>query len=262
MSQFLNVYALPTLVTPEQLAGATVVVIDVLRASTTIVHALEAGAKEVIPCLELDDARAAAAKRPRSEVVLGGERHGLPIEGFDLGNSPGEYTPRTVGGRTVLFTTTNGTRAMWQCRRARRVLIGAFVNATAVCEQLLRERQIHLICAGTDGQFSRDDVLMAGLLVQRLTRPDGIQLQLNAQAVTARENWASSFPLPYVLGAEPIEPDLIAHQLRNSIAGQHLTAIGREEDILAASAVDRFHCVPELDTSTFRIRQPQSADEQ
>ena len=255
MDQILNLYALPTLVTPEQLAGATVVVIDVLRASTTVVHALEAGAREVIPCLEVDDARAAAAKLPPAEVVLGGERHGLPIEGFDLGNSPSEYTPQKVEGRTVLFTTTNGTLAMWRCHQAQRVLLGAFVNASAVCRQLLGKPQIHLLCAGTEGQFSRDDVLMAGLVVQRLTQADGMTYELNAQAVTARENWRSSFPLPYVLGAEPLQPELLARHLRDSIAGRRLTAIGRDEDILTASALDRFGCVPELDTSTFRIRQ-------
>src|SRR5437868_6038312 len=119
----LSVHFLPALADPEELRDATAVVIDLLRASTTICYALAAGAREVIPCLEVDDARRTAADLAASPPVLGGERKGIRIEGFDLGNSPDEYRPDTVGGRTVVFTTTNGTAAMQRCRPARRVLI-------------------------------------------------------------------------------------------------------------------------------------------
>jgi len=254
LAPMLNVYALPTLVAPEALAGGTAVVIDVLRASTTIVYALEAGATQVIPCLEVEDARAAAAGLPPGEVVLGGERRGLPIDGFDLGNSPAEYTPDRVGGRTVVFTTTNGTRAILGCRSADRVLIGAFANASAVCRQLAGIERIHLVCAGTDGEFSRDDVLLAGLLVERIVRQVGVPYQLNAQALTARKNWRSSFALPLALGAEPLEPEVLARELRKSAGGRNLTALGLEDDILTAAQIDRARGVPELDARTFRIR--------
>ena len=118
MQTVLAAHFLPDLVTPEELAGGTVVVIDVLRASTVICHALAAGARAVIPMLEV--ARSPADRRrawPAGQAMLGGEREGLPIAGFDLGNSPAEYRPDTVGGRTIVFTTTNGTRAMNRCRR-------------------------------------------------------------------------------------------------------------------------------------------------
>src|SRR5438132_9688378 len=128
MSGRLFAHFLPTLMDPDELRDGTAVVIDVLRASTTICHALAAGAREVIPCLEVEEARRVAADNSGSRPMLGGEREGVRIEGFDLGNSPGEYRPDTVGGRTVVFTTTNGTRAMLGCRSARRVLIGSFVN--------------------------------------------------------------------------------------------------------------------------------------
>src|SRR5687768_10758642 len=136
MPRPLNVHFLPDLTTPAELAGGVVVVIDVLRASTTITYALAAGAREVIPCLEIEEARAAAAKLPPGQAVLGGERHGLPIEGFDLGNSPRDYTPQRVGGKTVVFTTTNGTKAMMQCRQAAGVLIGSYVNFSALVQTL------------------------------------------------------------------------------------------------------------------------------
>jgi 2-phosphosulfolactate phosphatase len=256
MNQILNVYALPTVVSAEDLAGGSVVVIDVLRASTTILHALEAGAIEVVPCLEIEEALARAAEIPPGEGVLGGERRGLPIEGFDLGNSPTEYTPYSVGGRTVVFTTTNGTRAMYRCRQARRVLIGAFVNASAVVERLLGEPQIHLLCAGSHGEITRDDVLLAGLLVTRIVQQGGDRYRLNAQAVVARENWIGSFPIPVAMGAEPLEPQRLADELRKSLAGQRLASIGLEQDILTAARLDQFSSVPELDVETLRIRLP------
>ena len=256
MNPTLNAYALPNLVEPKALAGGTVVIIDVLRASTTIVQALEAGATQVIPCLEVDQARAAAAELPEGKVVLGGERDGLPIDGFDLGNSPADYTPERVGGRTVVFTTSNGTRAMVRCGSADRVLIGAFTNASAVCRCLLGAEQIHLLCAGSRGEFSRDDTLLAGLLIERVLQQSGTAYQLNVQALTARENWRSAFPLPLALGAEPLAPERLAEQLRKSVAGRRLAAIGMGDDVVTAAHLDRFAIVPELDPQTFRIRLP------
>jgi 2-phosphosulfolactate phosphatase len=252
MPPVLNVYSLPTLVAPEELAGGTVVVIDVLRASTTIVHAMAAGARQVIPCLEVEEARRIAAGFAPGEAVLGGERNGLPIDGFDLGNSPSEYTQKTVGGRTLVFTTTNGTRAMAVCRQAARVLIGAFVNAQAVCDRLAGEERIHLLCSGTRGEVGRDDVLLAGLLVERLQHA-GTVYSINTQVNVARESWVRLFSDPLAVEDEPMEPERLARELRNSPGGRNLVAIGLEEDILAAAQLDRFDCVPELDPQTMRI---------
>ena len=164
----LTVHFLPSLLDPDELAGATAVVIDVLRASTTICHALAAGAREMIPCLEVDEAWRIAAAAVALRPILGGEREGVRIEGFDLGNSPEEYRPETVGGRAIVFTTTNGTAAMAACRAAQRVLIGAFVNFSAMCEQSRSRAQVHLICAGTKRKITREDVLCAGAIVDRL----------------------------------------------------------------------------------------------
>lgn len=256
MPPILNVYNLPTSFAPEDLTGGIAVAIDVLRASTTIIHALEAGASQVIPCLEVEDARAAALDLAPSDVVLGGEREGVAIDGFHLGNSPTEYTPDRVAGRTVVFTTTNGTRAVLQSRLADRVLIAAFANASAVAGQLAGSEQIHLICAGTRGQYGRDDVLLAGLLVELVLARGDATYQLNAQAVTAKENWRSSFAFPAVPAAEPPEPAVLAEELRNSVGGRNLTALGQEDDLRTAAQIDRFRTVPELDRHTFRIRLP------
>jgi 2-phosphosulfolactate phosphatase len=254
MVRTLHVYALPSFAAPEDFIGGTVVVIDVLRATTTIVFALEAGAVEVIPCLEVSDARAIAEEFLPGTAVLGGERKGLPIEGFDLGNSPAEYTPETVGGKSVIFTTTNGTRAMLQCRKAGQVFLGAFVNVSAVCQRLLGRDKIQLLCSGTRGEFGRDDILLAGLLVHWLQRRAAGAYQLNAQAITAREDWISAFAVPFSSGAEPLSPELLAQQLCNSPGGRNLTSIGLEADILAAAQIDCSKMVPELDPESLRIR--------
>ena len=174
MPGLLNVYFLPKLVEPEELLGGTAVVIDVLRSTTTIVHALAAGAREVIPCLEVDDARKIVQSFPADQVVLGGERGGLAVQGFDLGNSPEGYTADRLQDKTLVITTTNGTRAMAHAHLASQILLGAFVNVTALCERLVGRQVIHMICSGTDGRLSDDDSLLAGLVVDRLQRGDGL----------------------------------------------------------------------------------------
>jgi 2-phosphosulfolactate phosphatase len=252
MPKSVLVHFLPSLTTPEALAGGTVIVIDVLRASTTIVEALAAGAREVIPCLEVDEARRIAAELPPEEVRLGGERGGLPIEGFDLGNSPAEYTSAAVGGRTVVFTTTNGTRTMMQCREAARVLVGAFVNRAAIFRAITGSDAIHLLCAGTRGEITREDVLFAGSLIFELVERLPAGYELNDQAVIALDAWQAAVAS---LGLEnkPAHAGL-AELLKETRGGRNLKAIGLDADIEHASAVDRHNIVPELDIVFWRIR--------
>lgn len=260
MKPILNVYALPNLVAADDLAGGSAVVIDVLRATTTIAYALDAGAKEIAPCLTISDAHALAKQLPANEIVLGGERDGAAIEGFDLGNSPDEYTPDRVDGKTVIFTTTNGTQAINHAQAADEVLLAAFVNADAVVRQLYDRERVHIICAGTDGNISEEDVLLAGMLVERLQREGGMVYQQNAQAITAREMWLHAFSLPQALGAEVLDPDCLAAQLRKSLGAKNLLVLGLDDDILAASWISRFDIVPKLNSKTMRIR-PQGLDE-
>ncbi|MGO9113009.1 MAG: 2-phosphosulfolactate phosphatase [Thermoguttaceae bacterium] len=253
MPGILNVYTLPKLVEPEELLGGTVVVIDVLRSTTTIVHALAAGAREVIPCAEVAEARKIASRFPPDQVVLGGERGGLAVKGFDLGNSPQDYTPDRVCGKTIVITTTNGTRAMAHAQTASQILLGAFVNVSALCKQLRTCQAIHVLCSGTDGQSSDDDTLVAGMLVDRLQRGDGLGYMLNAQAIAAEEMWLHTFALPLALGAETLEPERLAEALYGTPGGRNLAALGLDDDILVASQIDRFAIVPMLDPVTFRI---------
>ena len=222
------------------------VVIDVLRATTTIIHALAAGAKEVVPLLEVEEAQELARKLAPS-AVLGGERGGKRIAGFDLGNSPLEYTPVIVGGKTLVFTTTNGTRAMLRCRQARRILIAGFVNFSAVCRELAEEDVIEIVCAGTDGHVTREDTLLAGAIVEdsRSLRSGG--LFCNDQAEIAADAWRTA--VGTLSGRNPL-----AAALRESRGGRNLIEIGQENDIDIAAQIDRFDIVPELDIAAWRIR--------
>ena len=111
---------------------------------------------------------AAAKSADRADIVLGGERRGGKIPGFDAGNSPAEYTPQLVGGKRVFITTTNGTRAMYQSRLASRVLLGSFLNLSALVASIQDEASIDILCAGTDGSETEEDILAAGGIVHSL----------------------------------------------------------------------------------------------
>jgi 2-phosphosulfolactate phosphatase len=246
----LNVYYLPRFVTDEELAGSAVVVLDVLRASTTICQALASGASEVVPFLEVGEAlRAAAAADPkRNEIVLGGERHGRRIAGFDLGNSPSEYTREAVGGRRVFITTTNGTRALERARLAKRVLIGAAVNLSAVAASLRNEARVDLICAGTDGLETGEDILVAGAIADRICGRSGTDGQFNLPAASALLLWKQ------LADSGPSLNERLADAFRDTPGGRNLLEIGLDADLVDCAQVDRLDVVPELDLSTWRIR--------
>jgi 2-phosphosulfolactate phosphatase len=231
-----SVHFLPNLFQPHDLRGGIAVAIDVLRASTTIVHALAAGAKAVVPCEDVDEARRAAANLPASDVVLGGERGGVLIDGFDLDNSPAAYTPQTVKRKTVVFTTTNGTRALLRCREADRVLIGAFVNLQAVVDAVLETgRPVHLVCAGTCGEITAEDVLCAGAFVDSIIQFEPRTQLANDSAQIAVEFFQQS-----------MRTGKLAAALQRSLGGRNLRELGFDADIELAAERDRFDVVPEF----------------
>lgn len=243
----LNVHLLPDLVAAERLAGGCCVVIDVLRATTTVVYALSAGARAVIPCATIEDAKRRAAALPPGEAVLGGERGGLPIPGFQLGNSPTEYTASAVRGKSVVLTTTNGTRALLHCRQSPQILIGAFANLSALCKVLSGCPEIDLVCSGTDGQITHDDALLAGAIVARLSHEE--PRRLNDQAALAENAWQK---LAAEAGDGSLVPFVVA-ALRDSRGGRNLIHIGMEADIASAADVDRHAIVPRFEPTTGEI---------
>jgi 2-phosphosulfolactate phosphatase len=148
------------------LEGRAAVAVDVFRATTTLVAACAAGCARIVPMSDRDAAVAAAAQYPSAEVLLAGERGGRMIEGFDLGNSPLEYVAERVAGRTLIFTTTNGTEAMLHARRAPVAAVAALVNVAAAARWALdQDRDLTVLCAGERRAFSLEDAVCAGLLV-------------------------------------------------------------------------------------------------
>jgi 2-phosphosulfolactate phosphatase len=146
---------------------AVCVVIDVLRATSTIITALARGARSVRPVLEVEEAL--RIKQAHPGTVLGGERGGLSPEGFDLGNSPEDYIPEKIKGRDLILTTTNGTRALLACQGAAETWAAGFLNLQAVARALRASpRPAVLVCAGTGNGFSLEDAWVAGALAGQI----------------------------------------------------------------------------------------------
>ncbi|NBW95890.1 MAG: 2-phosphosulfolactate phosphatase [Planctomycetia bacterium] len=225
--------------------GGIAVVIDVLRASTTIVTALAHGADRVMPVAAIDDARRMAAES-RPAALLGGERGGVRLPGFDLGNSPLEYSAARVSGRTIVITTTNGTAALAASRGAREILLGAIVNRTAVAEAVRRFARdgddVHLVCAGTDGLVSAEDVLAAGAILDAAGADrggDGLDLAAHEALASFRR-----------VAAHSDATAALVAEFRRSPGGENLVALGMEADLPAAAAIDTLPVVPRFDAAT------------
>jgi 2-phosphosulfolactate phosphatase len=145
---------------------ATAVVVDVLRATSVLTLARLHGARGILAAGTPAEALALRARHPGA--LLCGEREGRRIDGFDLGNSPFEYGFETVGGRTLIFASTNGSQALIAAERARRRVLGAFVNAHAVLEAVAADELVTVVCSGKLGDFALEDAAFAGWLVERL----------------------------------------------------------------------------------------------
>ena len=160
--------------------GKTAVVIDVLRATSVITTALDNGAQEVIPVRTVEEAQNLYATSDASKTLRGGERNALKIEGFDLSNSPLEYKKKVVEGKTIIITTTNGTNAINNVKGADEVVLACFRNVAAVADHLVGlshrgSRDIIIVCAGTEGRFSLDDGLCAGMLIELLKQKTEVE---------------------------------------------------------------------------------------
>jgi 2-phosphosulfolactate phosphatase len=156
-------------VVPDSLGGMTALVIDVLRASTTIITALAHGCRAIVPVADPLDARRRAGEGWGDGALVAGERHGEPIPGFDLSNSPVEFGTVPLRGKTVFFTTSNGTRALLAARAAEAIGVVALLNVTAAAAWAVRGgRDVAILCAGSRGARSLEDWVCAGLAVDRI----------------------------------------------------------------------------------------------
>ena len=153
---------------PEKFKDRIVVVIDVLRATSVMVTALNNGCDKIIPVKEIEEAIDIASK-DRNKYLLGGERGGIKIDKFDFSNSPLDYIEGIVKGKSLIMTTTNGTRAIKNSEEAEKIFIGALINGRVVAEKLAKlNKDVTFVNAGTDGEFSMDDFITSGYIINCL----------------------------------------------------------------------------------------------
>jgi 2-phosphosulfolactate phosphatase len=216
-------------------ANRVVAVVDVLRASTTIAVALANGARNIIPFDSTEEVILRSKSFERREVRLAGERRMLPISGFDFGNSPAEFTREMVEGKTVLFSTTNGTGALVAVQGARDVVVASYVNFSAVLV-LLRTAlrggtDVAILCAGRDRQFSLEDAACAGRFVRHLLRRQGGEVLLNDAARAA-------------LHLERGYGDDLARLFTDAAHGRALAEAGFEDDLTLCAQLDAYPVIP------------------
>lgn len=239
MSPQIDVSLLPGELSNIDLSGRSVVVVDLLRASTVIVHAMKNGARGIVPAASRGQAADIQAQMGRENTLMCGERMGLKIEGFDLGNSPLEYTPEVVAGKTLIFASSNGSAAFLATKTAARMAVGALVNARAVVDWVCESNSdCSIVCAGKLGQYSEEDTAAAGELVANLVDRgfeagnDGARSAVLI-AEHARNNWDSF--------------------LSQTDHGKYLSSLGFEADLKIAAKLDSETAVPEWADNRFAL---------
>ena len=218
-------------VVPSELSGLTALVIDVLRASTTIITALTNGCEAIVPVSEPLDARRRALAMARGGALAAGERQGEPIPGFDLSNSPVEFQTPRVRGMTVYFTTSNGTRALLAARAAHAIGVAALVNVSAAAAWAADGgRDVAILCAGSHGTRALEDWTCGGLLVERLLAavPDAVLTDAARDALETGRRY----------GAD------IGRLKQDAPWARRLIAAGRGADVDACLRLDTTKLVP------------------
>ncbi|MCC9604051.1 2-phosphosulfolactate phosphatase [Stieleria sp. JC731] len=251
MVKKMSVALLPRLIEASTTSIECAIVIDVLRATSVMTTAGKNGAKTIRTCGEIEIARQLADQANTNDrPLLCGERSCVPIDGFDLGNSPAEYPPERVAGHHVLLTTTNGTKAIAAVADAERLLIASFLNLAATVDSVTEHDELLIVCAGTDGKISAEDVLLAGAIVDRLMHHNP-SCQLDDSARLALSTWRQASQNEGTVG----------DALRLSLGGSNLIKVGYEEDIgrcavidSAAGVVERDQQQPDERTVVFRWR--------
>ncbi|MFQ5862005.1 MAG: 2-phosphosulfolactate phosphatase [Candidatus Brocadiales bacterium] len=225
--------------TPSELqktgqVGKRVVVIDVLRACSTMIYALSQGCKAIYPCATVSEARGLLKRKVKSlgkdRVLLGGERGGVRVRGFHLGNSPKEYSYNVVRNKTIVFTTTNCTRNLMALKGPKEVIICSFVNLPVVAEHLSGEdADVLLALSGTDGQTSLEDAVCGGMLIHMLSRKYKVSLSDSARsACILYRHYRRK----------------IRRALLDSSHGRRLLELGFKNDIYFCAEVGQYKIIP------------------
>lgn len=236
----------------EDLSGVIVAAVDVLRATTTLLAGLEAGARRVHAAESVEHALDLRRSIGEDQVVLCGERGGRKIDGFDLGNSPLEFDPDSVAGKILVCTTTNGTRTLKRCEGAAELWLGCYRNRSAVVDKLasalrdgrggLRPSRFLVACAGKEGRLGLDDHVCAGLIVGELeTVLPEARLSDGARSAHAT---AVKIGMPS------------AAFLATTAAGRALVDIGLDADLEYCAELDVSNSVPRWEAGVFTLSEP------
>ncbi len=216
------------------------VVIDTLRFTSTACMALQAGADSVCIAAEVEAARHLADTLGKG-ALLCGERHCHRIEGFQLGNSPFEYTPAIVANRDLVFSTTNGTRAVTAAEGAQQVLLASLLNRRAIADYVCASsyKRIWILCAGTDGQIAAEDVLTAGAILSDCLDRDATSILANDSATIALQLFESRRDT-----SGCVSEKALIELLTEAAGGQNLIQSGYSSDIAAVARLDTINIVP------------------
>jgi 2-phosphosulfolactate phosphatase len=236
-------YLTPYQVDELALRGKTVAVIDVLRASTTVIAALSNGAREVIPTPTVEAAAKIAGHLAGDVTIRGGERNGKIIEGFSLGNSPLEYSGERVRDKSIVYTTTNGSSLILRAKYALHTLVCGFVNINAVAAFVkANASEVEILCAGNAGGFALEDAVCAGMLVHLLNEGDDEPLPMSDATLAAHSLYRGYYKN-------------ILRMLRQCEHGKFLDGLGFADDLVYCAGVDTVPVLPFLDDNILRLRK-------
>jgi len=236
----IEVFFSPAQVDELAVRGRNVVIVDVLRASTTIAAALFNGAKEIIPVASVESAVKISGSLFGDVTLRGGERNGKIIEGFNLGNSPWEYSEEAVKGKSIIYTSTNGSGAMVKARYAQNLVIGGFVNLSKVVVFLKGLKgDGTIICAGRENEFCLEDAVCSGMML--------FKLQQSVRTLELDDAGKASLVLFMKFGKN------ILRMLQESEHGQFLTDIGFEKDLNICAAIDSISVLPIMSGNVIKL---------
>jgi 2-phosphosulfolactate phosphatase len=237
----IDIRFLPFPLNPNSLFNRAVVVIDVLRATSVMVHALSEGAMEVIPVATVEEALQRVKIFDSGSALLGGERGSRKIEGFDLGNSPKEYFADRVKGKRLVLTTTNGTKAFHLVSSGEEIMVGSFFNIGATARRCLElDKDLLIFPSGDSGEFSLEDTVCGGMLIDLILKEGKETFTLTDASHTA------------LILYQRFKDDL-SEAFNLSLHGRELADLGLGEDLLYCARTDVTNIVPIFRRGVIRV---------
>ena len=239
----IDIQLVPFPIHSNLLLNRAVVVIDVLRATSVMIQALSQGASEIIPVATVEEAFQMAKIFQRDAILLGGERESKKIPGFDLGNSPREYVAEKVKGKKLILTTTNGTKAFRLVSSGKEILVGSFFNMGAVAQRCLKlNRDLLIFLSGDEGNFSLEDTICGGMLIELITQQETKHFTLTDASHCAQ-----------ILYQRFKNNLLKAFHLSNH--GKELIHRGFKEDLVYCAQIDRTDIVPQFKDGVIQVKR-------